>query len=704
MTKNLPLQKLKEHFGYEQFLPYQEEAIQEVLKKNDCVAIMPTGSGKSIIYQLPALILDGFTIVVSPLIALMKDQVESLKSNGIEAAYINSMLTSSEENKVIQDLGAGKVKLLYLAPETLLSKRMLEFLKGQQVSFIAVDEAHCISTWGHDFRPEYSKLSILRDLFPGTAIIALTATADKITRKDIIKQLALEDPKVLVSSFNRANLSLNVLPGIDRFDLIYRYIHDRDNSSGIIYCLSRKSAEDISSKLSDNGIPAIHYHAGMPRDEREKAQELFIRDEVKVICATIAFGMGIDKSNVRWIIHYNMPKSIENFYQEIGRAGRDGLDSDTLMFYSFRDVILLRKFAEESGQPEIQLNKLNRMQQYAEATSCRRNVLLSYFNEHLEEKCNNCDICLDPPETFDGTVIAQKALSAIVRLREKVSSGMLIDVLRGSGKREIFESGYNKIKTYGAGRDLSFFDWQQYLLQLLHQGLFDISYDDKQNLKISEIGKKVLYSGKKINLVKSNKGIDFLSSRTPKTKKLTKGERMKADLLNILKDLRKLLADEENVPAYVVFSDKTLDELAEIRPDNMIDLKKISGIGDFKAQKYGKVFLDKVIEFKIEHKDKGSTALFTRDLLDSGLSIPEIAEKRDLNPTTIISHLAEIYQNNEDFDIFKYIPPFDVDSIIAFIKLKKGGVSQKKVYDHFKGRFEYHEIRIAFIKYFRDPF
>lgn len=696
-----PLQILKKHFGFDNFLPNQEEIIELILQGRDTLAVMPTGSGKSIIFQVPSQIFEGLTIVVSPLIALMKDQVESLRLNGIAAAYINSMLHPNEVDDIIHELETNKLDLLYMAPEKLLTPQFLSLIEKLNLSLIAIDEAHCISTWGHDFRPEYSKLALLKEKFKKVPMVALTATADRITREDIIEQLHLNNPEVRVASFNRPNLSLEVRPGVNRFEIILDFLEGRPGTSGIIYCLSRRSTEELSDKLNAQGIKSTHYHAGMDRTERDKAQEAFIRDEIPVICATIAFGMGIDKSNVRWIIHYNLPKTMENYYQEIGRAGRDGLPSDTLLFYSFRDVMMLREFAESSGQPEIQVEKLQRMQQFAEATSCRRNVLLSYFNEHREKPCGNCDICKNPPKSFDGTAIAQKALSAMVRLKQNVASGMLIDVLRGSGKREIFEMGFHKIKTYGAGRDLGYFEWQQYLLQMLHQGLFDIAYQDKRKLKISPVGKKVLFDGKKVYFVRPQIQRKAGYEKPVFTKKRTKKEQRKMDLLDILKDLRKELANLENVPPYLIFNDRTLEELAEKRPAFEQDFLKISGIGEHKAKKYGKKILQKIRSFKIEEKEKGSSYLYSKKLLDEGNSINEIARIRELNVMTIMDHLISYYEKDRSFRILDHLPNFDSKPIIDFIReyttIQGEMPPKKEVHEHFRGEYEYYQIRIGYL-------
>ena len=589
-----PESTLKKHFGYDGFRPVQKEVIDKILDKNDALVVMPTGGGKSIIYQLPALILPGITVVVSPLIALMKDQVGALKANGIPAEFINSSLSDPEKREVFSRIRNNHLKLIYVSPERLVLDSFISFLKQLEISLFAIDEAHCISVWGHDFRPEYSQLSLLKENFPDTPIVALTATADKITQSDICKQIGINESNKFIASFDRPNLSLNVLPAKKRYEFIRDHIKASRNNSGIIYCLSRKSTESIARKLQADGINADFYHAGLSAAQRNKVQDDFINDNTLVICATIAFGMGIDKSNVRWVFHYNLPKNIESYYQEIGRAGRDGLPSDTFLFYNFGDLIMLRKFAEESGQPEIQLAKLERIQQYAEATTCRRKILLSYFNEHLDESCGNCDVCENPPQTFDGTIIAQKALSAIIRLNEKVSSGILIDILRGSKRYEIISNGYHQIKTFGAGRDISNFEWQRYLLQILHHGLIEIAYDDHNNLKITKLGKKVLFENKKVEFVK------YISAEKFKAKKeelLKKKQLPEDELFEILRALRKQTANKNHVPAYVVFHDKTLRDMVNLLPQSYEAMLGVSGITEHKFNKFGKPFLKKIIEY-----------------------------------------------------------------------------------------------------------
>ena len=598
------IQTLKNYFGYEKFRPLQEEIIQTIIQKKDCLVLMPTGGGKSICYQLPALLSEGTAVVVSPLISLMKDQVEALKANGIPAGALNSNNNETENSEIKRACLSGKLKLLYISPERLMNE-VDYLLKDIQISLFAIDEAHCISQWGHDFRPEYTQMGILHQRFPSVPIVALTATADKITRNDIIRQLHLNNPQTFISSFDRPNLSLSVKRGYqqkEKHKTILDFIDNHRGECGIIYCMSRSKTESVAQMLTKNGIKCGVYHAGLTPQQRDKAQSDFINDRTQVVCATIAFGMGIDKSNVRWVIHYNLPKSIESFYQEIGRAGRDGMKSDTILFYSLADLILLTKFATESSQQTINVEKLQRMQQYAEADICRRRILLSYFGEVSEKDCGNCDVCKSPPERFDGTIIVQKALSAIFRTEQNIGVSMLIDILRGSFTGDVTEKGYDKLKTFGAGRDIPGRDWQDYLLQMLQLGYFEIAYNEKNHLKITESGYNVLYGKTKALLVtivrqefapKQKKKKVAVEKELALSMPATENE----NLFEALRTLRKELAAQEALPAYIVLTDKVLHLLSISRPTTIEEFGNISGIGEYKKQKYGKDFIKVIKQF-----------------------------------------------------------------------------------------------------------
>ncbi|MCD8319054.1 MAG: DNA helicase RecQ [Paraprevotella sp.] len=602
---------LKRYFGYSFFRPLQEEIIGKILSGHDVLVLMPTGGGKSLCYQIPAIMMDGTTVVISPLISLMKDQVEGLLANGVKAAALNSMNDEAENVRVRSACLRGELKLLYISPERLIGE-LPYLIKDMKVSLFAVDEAHCISQWGHDFRPEYAQLGLLKQNFPQVPIVALTATADRLTREDIQKQLKLSDPDVFISSFDRPNLSLEVKRGYQKkekgraiLDLIARH-HD---DCGIIYCLSKKTTDSVADMLCGHGITASAYHAGLSPEEREKTQDDFIHDRIQVVCATVAFGMGIDKSNVRFVIHYNLPKSIEAFYQEIGRAGRDGLPSETVLFYSMSDLIQLSKFALESGQREINMEKLRRMQEYAESDVCRRRILLNYFGEQSDCDCGNCDVCKNPPQRFDGTILAQKALSAIVRADQQVSAPTVTDILRGNLTPEVAKGRYETLKTFGVGREVPGRDWRDYLMQMLQNGLFEIAYEEGNHLKLTDIGRQVLYRGRKVTLAVVRKE----EQPRKRSRKLTSGRTSSVvpvvpksspdkavysqELFDALRSLRKRLADDQGFPPYIVMSDKVLQNLCELRPVTVEEFGQVNGIGDFKKNKYGKDFVDVIRQF-----------------------------------------------------------------------------------------------------------
>ncbi|MFD2828337.1 DNA helicase RecQ [Leeuwenhoekiella polynyae] len=692
IEKSTLLTTLKTYFGYDSFRNQQREIIETVLAGTDAIVIMPTGGGKSICYQLPALHFKGLTLVISPLIALMKDQVDGLKANGIEADFYNSSQDATLQQSIINKAASGKLKLLYVAPESLAG--LSPILNENYISCVAIDEAHCISSWGHDFRPSYQQLGFLKKTLPKTPVIALTATADKATRQDIADQLNISHAQQFLSSFDRKNITLEVRAADKRLDQIKRFLAKRPDTSGIIYCLSRKTTESVSEALKGEGIEATSYHAGLSFDERNKVQEDFIYDKTQVVCATVAFGMGIDKSNVRWVIHYNMPKNLEGYYQEIGRAGRDGLKSHALLFHSYADVLQLRRFTQGAGNEEVQNAKLDRMKQYAESTTCRRKILLSYFGEFLEQDCGNCDVCKNPPQFFDGTILAQKALSTIARAKETQPIGVIIDILRGAKNAQILDTGLDQISTYGIGADVSWKDWQHYMLQLINQGYCEIAFHLRNSLHLTASSKAVLFEGKKVSLTHPTEAIkqEVLTEKKPKIKKGN-------DLFEKLRVLRSEIAKEEEIPAYLVFSDKTLKEMERVRPTTEMELLEISGVGQRKLDVYGDAFIDAILDFQQQKlKKKGSktaTHQVTFNMLKDGLSVEEVAKKRDLKDTTVYSHLAKLAQDGADLDLYTYVSKTEVEQIKSAKKHLDNPDGLKPYFEHFEEKIPYYKIRLA---------
>lgn len=700
-TSSLALKILKKYFGYDSFRPLQAEIIENLVQKNDVLALMPTGGGKSLCYQIPALMEEGVGIVVSPLISLMKDQVEGLQENGVKAKYLNSSLSGPMQKEVEDQFFQGQLDLLYISPEKLLSINFFTSLKAIKILFFAIDEAHCISAWGHDFRPEYTQLGVLKKTMPAVPIIALTATADKVTRKDILIQLGISQARVFIASFDRPNIRLEVRYGQNRLPQISTFLKLRHRQPGIIYCLSRKSTEELSEKLNHQGFKTAFYHAGMDASLRSKVQEDFIKDQVLVICATIAFGMGIDKSNVRWVIHYNLPKNLEGYYQEIGRSGRDGEPADALLFYSLQDVFawrdLLSNAPEEASR--IQLSKLERIEEFAESQTCRRRILLNYFGENQLHNCGNCDNCENPPTFFDGTVIAQKALSAISRLNQSEGYQMVIDVLRGSRRQELLDKGYDKIKTYGAGHDLSMEQWRNYLLQLVHLGFVEFAPEEKNALKLLPSAQALLFEGKKVEMVlhipdKQKREQEKQQATSPLVHDAA------GQLFDKLKLLRRSIANEEKVAPYMVFSDATLKVMASNQPLDKEGFSQISGVGEHKLKKYSDRFLQAIWDHSRQNPLEfvGSSFLFSCKLFEGGMPVDAIGTLRALTESTVVGHLAQGYEKGYPVDIYRLVSEGEIAQVQRTIeKIKHKGTSVRPIYESMNSELSYEKIRLALV-------
>lgn len=729
---------LKSVFGYDAFRLTQLEIIKRSLSNRSSLVIMPTGGGKSICYQLPAVLMDGLSVVISPLISLMQDQVGALTANGIPAASLNSSGSYKDELLVQQQVANNELKLLYVSPERAVSNGFIAWIQQQNVKQIAIDEAHCVSIWGNDFRPEYTRLTELTRLFPNIPVIALTATADTATQADIRQQLHLENCESFVSSFERTNLTLNVLPANDRIDVIKKFIATHKGQPGIIYCLSRRSTEEIALKLKKAGFNSHFYHAALKPQDRARIQDDFQQDKIQIVCATIAFGMGIDKANIAWVIHYNLPKNIEGYYQEIGRAGRAGQASETLLFAGYRDMKTLKDFIDNSGAAQqfkdVQYAKLQRMWEFTQATSCRTNFILNYFGEFKAEPCGHCDRCIDPPKRFDGTIISQIALSACLRLNQQVNLNTLVDVIRGSSRQDIIQNGYHQIKTYGVGKHIDYKSWVSYITQLVDQGVLSIDFTQGNRLLLTDLAKPILKS-EQVILLTEPQVIDFKAKesaqKTQNNDDLSESENV---LYTALSDLRRKLADEEQVQASRIFSNASLTEMARSKPGNLPAFSGISGVGKFKLEKYADAFIQLILNLvpkdeclfqdeedvlkassrksksKKTKKEPSSNKVFsigkvskthelTLQMLSSGLSPEEIADERKVKVETIYSHMFRLSLSGKDIDVSNLIEEDDILIIQEKWLALDQPASSRLMFHKLEERYRYDQIEYAMSLY-----
>ncbi len=700
-------QALKYYFGYDNFRPGQRQIIEGAMQNRDLMVVMPTGGGKSLCFQLPALMKPGLMVVVSPLIALMQDQVEALRKNGIAATFLNSSLNQYQTRSREQAILGGKVKLLYVAPERLLSERFLPFLdlihNQIGISAFAIDEAHCVSEWGHDFRPEYRQLKLLRGRFSHVPVFALTATATNRVRSDIISQLGLKQPNIHIASFNRQNLYYEVRQkNKNAYGEILSLIRDTEGA-GIIYCLTRKQVEEIAFKLQHDKISALPYHAGLSDEERSQNQTRFIRDDVRVMVATIAFGMGINKPDVRFVIHYSLPRNLESYYQESGRAGRDGEASRCTMFFNYGDIKTIEWSINQKAEEQEQLiakQQLRQMIDYAEGTVCRRTIQLGYFGERFPGNCGNCDNCRHPQPVEDWTIEAMKFLSCVARCKERFGMSHIIDILRGSKNKKVLQYKHHELSTYGIGKDRTVDEWRMLGRSLLHQGLLEQTNDGYSVLKLNALSWEVMRRQRTVSVAIPVK------PKVPELKQSAKAAA--ADMLMYrLRSLRKQLADEQSVPPYVIFADSTLRLMAQVQPQTREDLSKLSGVGSHKLSQYGDRFLAEISTYRQEQSLSASqvkftpgnnspsgTELLTLQLYQQGLNIREIATQRNLRPTTIVRHLCDLIEKNQSVDINQLVPQEKQQKILQVLE-SLGDVALTPIKEYLGESYSFDEIRLV---------